>query len=95
MVRQIHRFRFEHPGGFIEEQVIWEVPRSPVQPEGYRYRLVYIHPDEETPRVLYDNHHPKGHHKHLGAEEFPYSFVSLGKLIEDFTKDVQKANENL
>ena len=95
MVREIHRSKFAHPDGSIEERVVWEVPRSPRQPEGYRYRLVYIRPGEMTPAVLYDNHHPKGHHKHLGGKQLPYDFVILEKLYEDFKIDIQKENASL
>jgi hypothetical protein len=95
MVRLIHRYKRTHPDGSIEEQVVRSVPRSERQPDGIRYRLVYIRHDAETPAVLYDNHHPKGHHKHLGPIQLPYEFVSVEKLIEDFQTDVKKANENL
>ena len=95
MVRQVHRSKFTHPDGSIEEWVVWQVPRSPHQPEGYRYRLVYIRSQEDTPAVLYDNHHPKGHHKHIRGKQFPYDFVSLEKLYEDFEADVQKENEGI
>ncbi len=95
MVRQLRRFKFTHPNGSIEEQVIWSVPRSPRQPEGCRYRLVYVRPGVEAPAVLYDNHYPKGHHKHIRGKQYPYDFVGINKLIEDFKTDVQKENENL
>lgn len=95
MVKLIHRSKFELPNGAIDERVIWQVPISPRQPEGIRYRLAFIRKGNGVPTVLYDNHHPKGHHKHLGGTEIPYEFRSLEKLIEDFEKDVKKANENL
>ncbi len=88
MVRLIHEFKLTYPGGGIEQHVIWSVPRSARQPDGIRYRLVYILREDETPAVLYDNHHPKGHHKHLGPVQLPYDFVNVEKLIEDFQKDV-------
>jgi hypothetical protein len=34
--------------------------------------------------LLYDNHHPKGHHRHVGTREEPYSFVTAEKLVADF-----------
>ncbi len=83
------------PDGSIDERVIWQVPRSHRQPEGIRYRLAYIRKGGESPSVLYDNHHPKGHHKHLDGAEFPYEFKGLENLIEDFEKDIEEANENL
>lgn len=95
MVNLIHRFKRNYPDGSIEERVIWSVPKSARQPDAIRYRLAYIRREGEAPAVLYDNHHPKGHHKHLGIEQLPYEYVSVDKLIEDFKKDVQKANANL
>jgi len=95
MVRLIHRSKDQLPDGGVDERVIWQVPRSPSRPEGIRYRLAYIRKDSESPLVLYDNHHPKGHHKHLRGEQLPYEFAGVEKLIEDFEKDVEKANENL
>jgi hypothetical protein len=95
MADLIHRSKNELPDGGIIERVIWQVPRSHRQPEGVRYRLVYIRAAGESPAVLYDNHHPKGHHKHIAGTEFPYEFAGVEKLIEDFKKDIQKADENL
>lgn len=41
------------------------------------------------PAVLYDNHHPKGHHRHLGGKEEAYGFVDVGRLVDDFLTDVR------
>lgn len=95
MVRLIHRSKIQLSDGGVDERVIWRVPRSHRQPEGIRYRLAYIRKGGESPSVLYDNHHPKGHHKHLDGEQLPYEFAGVEKLIEDFEKDVKKANESL
>lgn len=94
MADLIHRFRYDHPDGSIEQCVIWEVPRSPRNPEGIRYRLAYIPAGASSPTVLYDNHHPKGHHKHIRGIETAYEYVDWEKLIEDFEKD-KKANARL
>jgi hypothetical protein len=72
---------------------IWRVPKSLKMPEGVRYRLAYILSGEREPAVLYDNHHPKGHHRHLKGCEAPYEFVSVDRLIEDFKTDVAKLRE--
>lgn len=95
MVRLIHRSKIDLLSGGVDERVIWQVPRSHRLPDGIRYRLVHIIKAGELPAVLYDNHHPKGHHKHLEGTEFPYEFDGLEKLIEDFEKDIKKAYENL
>ena len=44
-------------------------------PKVVRYRLAFIRSGEEAPAILYDNHHPKGHHRHIGEHEEPYDFV--------------------
>ncbi len=64
--RLIHAVKLIDETGGIEERKIWEVPRNAKQPDGIRYRLAYIPKDQKKPAVLYDNHHPKGHHKHAG-----------------------------
>jgi hypothetical protein len=71
----------------LEELVVWEVPEDHRHPEGVRYRLAYIPEGWTIPAVLYDNHHPKGHHKHLEGLELPYTFASIPKLISDFEAD--------
>ncbi len=78
-------------GGNIRELVIWKVKPSHRHPEGVRYRLALIVQGERTPAVLYDNHHPKGHHRHLQGVEEPYNFVSVDRLLEDFRADVEHA----
>ena len=45
--------------------VIWRVPPTPQQPDGVRYRLALILAGDTRPTILYDNHHPKGHHRHV------------------------------
>jgi hypothetical protein len=82
--------------GNLRELVIWKVKPNPRQPEGVRYRLALIRPGEKTPAVLYDNHHPKGHHRHIQGVEGPYEFTDLEHLIADFMADLRRvtgANE--
>jgi len=74
----------------LYEMVIWTVARSAIYPEGVRYRLAFIRYGEESPAVLYDNHHPKGHHRHSGGRQESYLFVSARKLVDDFLNDVAK-----
>lgn len=90
----IHRFKHTYPDGSIEQHVIWDVPSAHENPEGIRYRLAYIPPGSGLPAVLYDNHHPKGHHKHIRGVESAYEFSDWKTLIEDFKRD-KKAHENL
>jgi hypothetical protein len=49
---------------------IWKVARSRSSPDGIDYSLSLISPEGE--RVVgYDNHWPKGHHRHVLGEEGP------------------------
>jgi Family of unknown function (DUF6516) len=76
--------------GNVREMVIWRVAPNPRQPEGIRYRLALILVNEKEPAVLYDNHHPKGHHRHIEGVEEPYQFVDVDRLIADFMADVMR-----
>ena len=65
--------------------VLWKVERNAHHPEGVRNRLVFmfIRSGEETPTILYDNHQPKGHHRHIGKHEEPYKFLTARRLVPD------------
>jgi len=76
--------------GNILEVVIWRVPTSPRSPSGVRYRLAFVRRDEENPAVLYDNHPPKGHHRHVEGVEEAYGFVDVDQLLKDFGADVRR-----
>jgi hypothetical protein len=76
--------------GNLREMVIWRVAPNPQQPDGVRYRLALILAGDTKPMILYDNHHPKGHHRHIAGTEEPYGFVDVGHLIADFMADVRQ-----
>ena len=76
--------------GNILELVIWMVPTTPKSPSGLRYRLAFVRRDDEKPVVLYDNHSPKGHHRHVEGIEEVYAFTDVDQLLADFTEDVQR-----
>ena len=63
--------------GNLREMVIWQVQPNPRQPQGIRYRLALILAGEKTSAVLYDNHHPKGHHRIWKASRNPMSLLTL------------------
>jgi len=66
---------------------IWKVPRSRNSPDGIDYSLSLISPEGE--RVVgYDNHWPKGHHRHVLGEEGPYTYRGIDRLIADSRADV-------
>ena len=58
------------------------------RPHGFRYRLAWIK-DEEC-LVLFDNHHGKSDHFHIGENEFQYDFVGIEQLNDDFESLVRK-----
>jgi hypothetical protein len=76
--------------GNITELAIWKVPVSARQPAGVKYRLAFIEKDATDPAVLYDNHHPKGHHRHVEGTEESYDFIDVDKLVSDFQADVRR-----
>jgi hypothetical protein len=80
----IRRRKWTDERGNLYEIVLWKVERNARHPEGVRYRLAFIRSGEEVPAILYDNHHPKGHHRHIGEREEPYAFVTARQLIADF-----------
>lgn len=82
-----HEKRLEDDGG-ITEMKIWEVPVSGNYPDGVRYSLYRV--NEGGIIVGYDNHYPKGHHRHYGAKQEPYAFTTIEKLIADFLNDLRK-----
>ena len=75
-------------GGNTMELAIWKVPTSRQNPAGIRYRLAFVRRGEQAPAVLYDNHRPKGHHRHIEGVEELYAFVDVDRLLEDFAEDV-------
>lgn len=87
--------------GLVREIVIWRVPADKFYPEGIKYRLLLADPVWRKTLVILDNHAPKGHHRHDSmGNEYPYDFISIELLIEDFLRferieeDVYENNEN-
>jgi hypothetical protein len=79
--------------GNITELAIWRVAPGTNAPEGVRYRLAFVRAGEAKPVVLYDNHRPKGHRRHLEGREEPHNFTGVEQLIVDFTADVRRITE--
>jgi hypothetical protein len=80
--------------GDLTELVLWQAPRSPRHPEGVRYRLAFLLAGTDRPAILYDNHHPKGHHRHRGRGQEPYESSSVEQLLADFRTDVRQVKAN-
>lgn len=86
----IRREKIIDEDGNILELVIWRVPLTAQSPAGVRYRLAFVRTGETTPAVPYDNHSPKGHHRHIEGMEEAYAFAGVGQLLVDFTEDVRR-----
>lgn len=68
---------------------IWSVPKPvPASQHGFKYSLALV--IDGVCVMRYDNEAGKGDHKHLGAHEVAYHFVSIDKLIDDFTADMRR-----
>jgi len=69
---------------------IWKVPISEDYPESLKYSYYLV--SEKTKQILvgYDNHPPKGHHRHWQGREEPYEFESMEKLETDFYQAVDE-----
>jgi hypothetical protein len=79
--------------GNTAEIKMWRVAKAIESPHGYKYSLVYI---VNGRRVMgYDNAEGKGDHRHYNDREEPYTFRSLHKLVEDFSKDIERFTEKL
>lgn len=79
--------------GSIIQFVVWKLP-VPVPPttHGFKYRMVYI---RDGIRVVgFDNERGKGDHKHLDGQEYPYTFTTIGQLIEDFLTEVETRRQS-
>jgi hypothetical protein len=87
----VTQFRSDTEDGVIQV-TIWKVP-EPVPPSehGFKYRLVYVRNGQRV--VGFDNERGKGDHCHLDGKEFPYTFISLEQLGEDFSAEVSKRKE--
>ncbi len=76
--------------GRLRDAVIWKVPVSDRYPDGEKYRLTLVDPQTGNVLILFDNHFPKGHHRHLKTgEEVPYVFESVEKLVDDYLRAIE------
>jgi hypothetical protein len=87
----LHREKYVDADRDLVELVLWQVDRSAAYPDGVRYRLAFLPAGTKRPAVPYDNHHPKGHHRHCGDMQITYDFSTVDRLIVDFLAEVQRA----
>jgi hypothetical protein len=83
--RELYREKLVLRSGLIREAVVWGMPKNAKYPDGVRYRLALVEPSLGKILVLFDNHYPKGHHRHFsdGSEE-AYPFTDVENLIEEY-----------
>jgi hypothetical protein len=68
------------------EMVIWALPAATGErPHALKYRLHCGRGGKCV--VRYDNESGKGDHRHYGAYEESYRFISLERLVADFRED--------
>jgi hypothetical protein len=85
----ILRERWEKRDGSIIEMVIWRLDepiKSCTHP--FKYRLVYVKNGRRF--IGFDNERGKGDHQHRRVLEFPYHFVSIDKLMDDFIREIER-----
>jgi hypothetical protein len=87
-VRILHE-KVRTADGTIVELKVWRVPKSAHYPEGVKYSFFATRFGEVL--TGYDNHLPKGHHRHFGGEERLYEFKGFDKLRQDFQADLESA----
>ena len=83
----LYRHRQEFDDGAILEVIVWKLA-TPIagSTHRYKYRLFYGYAGERV--IAYDNERLKGDHRHYRKRESAYTFVSPGRLIDDFLADV-------
>ena len=78
--------RYLDENNFLEI-AYYKIEADAERPHGWRYRLAWV--QSGVCRVLFDNHYGKADHYHVDGTEYPYEFVGVDKLIEDFTELVR------
>ena len=82
-------FKDVTPEGDIIEMVIWRVPISvPPAAHVFKYRLAFVRAGRRI--IGFDNEGGKGDHFHVNGREYPYAFVSLERLVDDFIAEIDK-----
>lgn len=85
----IHTDRITLSESEFVDIAIWQVPEAlRGSQHHYKYRLAFVIND--TCALRYDNEAGKGDHKHIGADEVPYTFTTLEQLNTDFWADVAR-----
>ena len=54
----------------------------------FKYRLAFVRAGKRI--VGFDNERGKGDHFHVNGREYPYAFVSLERLVDNFIAESDK-----
>ncbi len=74
------------------ELVLWRVPAPVVgSTHDYKYRLAYVVGGVCV--IRYDNEVGKGDHRHIGAHQTEYRFITPERLVIDFQNDIARWND--
>ena len=74
----------------ICEIKIWKIPDSKFYSDGIKYSLFCVESSTGKTIIGFDNHFPKGPHKHVGENEENYNYLNEDILVEDFWSEVNK-----
>jgi hypothetical protein len=77
----------------VVESKVWHVPKSIAFPDGVKFSVFAVHGGQVL--VGYDNHAPKGYHRHLRGIEEPYMFLDFDSLRADFARDLARILEEM
>ena len=86
--RPIRSFKI-YRQGYILEAKVYKVPVTKNTPHGIRFRCFMVNASTGDEIVGYDNHWPKGAHRHFRGKEQPYRFKDLEILLDDFKRDCE------
>ena len=78
----------------ICELKAWQVPVSKKYPLGIKYSLFCVDFQSKEVIIGFDNHYPKGPHKHRHQTEDDYEYLSLEKLVDDFWNELKTRGYN-
>jgi hypothetical protein len=78
-----------YPDGSLTEIRIWQVNKQSAFPTGVKYAFYFVGPSPEREVIIgYDNHHGKGHHRHVDEKETPITSPSVSALLQRFRQEV-------
>jgi hypothetical protein len=69
--------------------VAWGLPQ-PLPPSTHRFKYRLYFGASGVSRVRYDNERGKGDQRHIGDQEYAYTFSSVEQLLADFESDVER-----